>query len=40
LIAVPKMNEKGKKMAVSYNIILVEAKDQTQVLKALEKHIS
>ena len=37
LIAVPKMNEKGKKMAVSYNIILIEAKSQKQAIKALEE---
>jgi len=40
LIAVPKMNEKGKKMAVFYNIILIEAKDQEQTLRNLEKHVS
>jgi len=39
LIAVPKMNEKGKKMAVFYNIVLIEARNQKQVLKSLEKHV-
>jgi hypothetical protein len=40
LIAVPKMNEKGRKMASSYNIVLIEAQDQKEALQALEERIS
>ncbi len=36
LIAMPKMNENGRKMAELYNINLVEAKNQKEVRKVLE----
>jgi len=36
VIAVPKINENGKKLAVLYKINVIEAKDQAEVLKALE----
>ena len=35
LIAIPKMNEDGKKLATLYNIELIEAKDQKEALKRL-----
>lgn len=35
LIAIPKMSENGKKMAESYNIKIVEAKNQKEAIKAL-----
>jgi len=37
LVAIPKMSENGKKLASLYKIELVEAKDQNEVIKALEK---
>jgi predicted Zn-ribbon and HTH transcriptional regulator len=37
LIAIPKMGENGKKLAELYNIQLIEAKDQSDAIKALEK---
>jgi len=36
LIAIPKMNENGKKLAVLYKIELIEAKDQNEAIKALQ----
>jgi len=36
LIAIPKMNESGRKLAELYNIQLIEAKDQNEAMKALE----
>ena len=36
LVAVPKMNESGRKLATLYKINLIEAKDQKEVIKALE----
>jgi len=36
LIAIPKMNESGKKLATLYKINLIEAKDQKEVIKALQ----
>jgi len=36
LVAVPRMNESGKKLATLYKISLIEAKDQKEVLKALQ----
>lgn len=36
LVAIPKMNENGKKLATLYKINLVEAKDQKEVIKALQ----
>ena len=36
LIAIPKMSENGKKMAELYNIKVVEAKNQKEVMKVLE----
>jgi len=36
LVAIPKMGENGKKLAALYKIELVEAKDQKEVIKALE----
>jgi len=35
LIAIPEMNENGKKMAGLYNIKVVEAKNQKEAVKAL-----
>lgn len=40
LIAVPKMNENGKKMAESYNIKVVEAKDTKEAMRMLKEKIS
>lgn len=41
LIAVPKMNENGKKMAELYNIKIIEAKNQKEVIKELkEKYLA
>lgn len=37
LVAIPRMSENGKKLAVLYKIELIEAKDQKEVIKALEK---
>ncbi|MDI6904892.1 MAG: hypothetical protein QMD13_05325 [Candidatus Bathyarchaeia archaeon] len=39
LIAIPKMSENGKKMAKSYNIKIVEAKNQKEAIKALRDKI-
>lgn len=36
LIAIPKMSENGKKMAELYNIIVLEAKNQKEAIKALK----
>jgi hypothetical protein len=36
LIALPKMNDNGKKMAALYNIHLVEAKNQKEAIRTLE----
>jgi len=36
LIAIPKMNENGRKLAALYKIELIEAKNQKEALKALE----
>jgi len=37
LIAIPQMSESGRKLAELYNIQLIEAKDQKEAVKALEK---
>jgi hypothetical protein len=37
LVAIPRMSENGKKLAALYKIELVEAKDQKEVIEALEK---
>jgi len=37
LVAIPKISENGKKLASLYNIVLIEAKDQRDVIKALQK---
>ena len=37
LVAIPRVSENGKKLAALYKIELVEAKDQKEVIKALEK---
>lgn len=37
LIAIPKINDNGKKMAELYKIQIIEAKDQTQVVEKLKK---
>ena len=37
LVAIPRISENGKKLAVLYKIELVEAKDQKEVIKTLEK---
>jgi hypothetical protein len=37
LIAVPKMNENGKKMAELYNIKIIEAKNQKEVIRELKE---
>ncbi len=39
LIAIPKMNENGKKLATLYNIELIEAKDQKEALEFLKAAI-
>ncbi len=39
LVAIPKMNEDGKKLAALYNIELVEARDQQEALKRLKAAI-
>jgi hypothetical protein len=39
LIAIPKMNENGRKLAKLYNIKLIEAIDQNAALKALKKYM-
>jgi len=36
LVAIPRMNESGKKLATLYKINLIEAKDQKEVIKALQ----
>jgi len=36
LIAIPKMNEDGRKLAALYNIELIEAKDQKEILNRLK----
>jgi len=36
LVAIPKMNESGRKLATLYKINLIEAKDQKEVIKALQ----
>jgi hypothetical protein len=35
LIAIPKLNENGRKMAELYNIRIVEAKDQKEAIRSL-----
>lgn len=40
LIAIPKMSESGKKLATLYKINLIEARDQKEVLSALQKQCS
>jgi len=40
LIAIPKMSENGRKLADLYKIELIEAKNQKEVMKALEAHLS
>lgn len=37
LIAIPMISENGKKMATLYNIQIIEAKDQNEVVKALKE---
>lgn len=39
LIAIPKMNDNGKKLAALYNIKLIEAKDQNNAIKSLEASV-
>jgi len=39
LIAVPKINENGKKMAELYNIQIIEAKNQKEAIKALKDRL-
>lgn len=39
LIAVPKINENGKKMAELYNIKVVEAKNHKEAVKELKQHL-
>ncbi|MGQ9623974.1 MAG: TackOD1 domain-containing metal-binding protein [Candidatus Bathycorpusculaceae bacterium] len=39
LIAVPKINENGKKMAELYNIQIIEARNQKEVVKALKEKL-
>lgn len=39
LIAIPKMNENGKRMAQLYNIRIIEAKDQKEAIGALKERI-
>jgi transcription elongation factor Elf1 len=39
LIAIPKMNENGKKLATLYKIELIEAKDQKGVIRILEAYL-
>jgi len=39
LIAIPKMNENGKKMAELYNIQIIEAKNQKEAIKALKDRL-
>lgn len=40
LIAIPKMNDNGKKMAELYNIQIVEAKNQKEATRALKEKMS
>jgi hypothetical protein len=37
LVAIPRISENGKKMAELYNIQIVEAKSQKEVIKALRE---
>jgi hypothetical protein len=37
LIAIPKINENGKKMAKLYNITLIEARNPKEAIMALEE---
>jgi len=37
LITMPKLNNNGKKLAELYKIQIIEAKDQTQVIKKLKE---
>jgi len=37
LIAIPKINDNGKKMAKLYKIQIIEAKNQVQVIKNLQE---
>ena len=39
LIAVPKVSENGKKMAELYNIKIIEAKNQKDLVKALKEQL-
>jgi len=39
LIAIPKANDNGRKMATLYNIELIEAKDQNEAIKLLEEKL-
>jgi transcription elongation factor Elf1 len=39
LIAVPKINENGRKMAELYNIQIIEARNQKEVIKALKEKL-
>jgi transcription elongation factor Elf1 len=39
LIAIPRMSDSGRKLAELYNIKLIEAKDQNEAIKALEKSV-
>jgi hypothetical protein len=36
LVAIPEMNESGKKLATLYKINLIEAKDQKEIMRALQ----
>jgi len=39
LIAIPKMNENGKKMAELYNIKVVDARNQKEAIEALKENL-
>ncbi len=39
LIAIPKMSENGRKLADLYKINLIEARNQKEAMKALERHL-
>jgi hypothetical protein len=39
LVAIPKLSDNGKKMAESYNIKIIEAKNQKDLVKALKEHM-
>jgi 2-phosphoglycerate kinase len=39
LVAIPRMNDNGKKMAELYNIRVIEARDQKEAVRSLAKMI-